>query len=121
MTAPPLLQRITTVADQLGLPIEVGLFTATPAPDTYLVATPLADLFDVFADNQPGIEVEEVRLGLFTKGNYLTERDRLTTALLEAGLTITARRYVGFEADTKYHHYGLDLAAHNPNNTLEGH
>lgn len=121
MTAAPLLQRITTVADQLGLPIEVGLFTATPAPDTYLVATPLADLFDVFADNQPGIEVEEVRLGLFTKGNYLTERDRLTTALIEAGLTITARRYVGFEADTKYHHYGLDLAAHNPYNTVEGH
>lgn len=110
MTATPLLQRITTVADQLGLPIEVGLFTVTPAPDTYLVVTPLADMFDVFADNQPGIEVEEVRLSLFTKGNYLTQRDRLTTALLEAGMTITARRYVGFEADTTYHHYGLDLA-----------
>lgn len=121
MIAAPLLERITAVADELSLPLEVGLFTATPAPDTYLVATPLADLFDVFADNQPGIEVEEVRLGLFTKGNYLTERDRLTAALLDAGLIITARRYVGYEPDTGFHHYGVDLAAHNPYNILEGH
>lgn len=107
----PLLERITAVADQLGLPIAVGLYTATPLPDTYLVATPLAD---VFSDNQPGVEVEEVRLSLFTKGNYLAERDRLTTAFLNAGLVITARRYVGFEPDTGFHHYGVDLAAHNP-------
>lgn len=63
-----------------------------------------------FADNQPAVEVEEVRLGLFTKGNYLAERDRLTTALLDAGLVITGRRYVGFEADTGFHHYGVDIA-----------
>ncbi|WP_456236391.1 hypothetical protein [Actinomyces mediterranea] len=107
------MERITVAADGLGLPIEVGLFTATPLPDTYLIATPLADLFDVFADNQPGVEIEEVRLGLFTKGNYLAERDRLTIALLEAGLTVTARRYVAFEPDTGYHHYGIDLASHN--------
>ncbi|MGJ9482073.1 hypothetical protein ACRQDV_06980 [Actinotignum sp. GS-2025e] len=119
MTA--LLERVTSVADGLGLPIAVGLYTATPLPDTYLVATPLADLFDVFADNQPGVEVEEVRLSLFTKGNYLAERDRLTAALLDAGLAITARRYVGFEPDTGFHHYGVDLAAHNPYNILEGH
>lgn len=109
MTA--LLERLTAVADGLGVPISVGLYTATPVPDTYLVATPLADLFDVFADNTPGVEVEEVRLSLFTKGNYLAERDRLTAALLEAGLVITARRYVGFEPDTGFHHYGVDVCA----------
>jgi hypothetical protein len=118
MTA--LLERITTVADHLGLPIAVGLYTATPVPDAYLVATPMVDLFDVFADNQPGVEVEEVRLSLFTKNNYLEARDRLTVALLEAGLTVTARRYVGFEPDTGFHHYGVDLAAHNPYTLLEG-
>lgn len=118
MTA--LLERITVVADRLGLPIAVGLYTATPLPDTYLVATPLADVFDVFADNQPAVEVEEVRLSLFTKNNYLEARDRLTAALLEAGLVIAARRYVGFEPDTGFHHYGVDLAAHNPYNILEG-
>ncbi|QOQ39400.1 hypothetical protein [Trueperella pecoris] len=112
MTA--LLERLTDVADQLGLPIAVGLYTHAPAPGTYLVATPIADTFDVFADNTPDVEVEEVRLALFTKGNYLPERDRITAALLEAGLAITARRYIGFEADTGFHHYALDVAAYTP-------
>ncbi|AHI22086.1 hypothetical protein FYJ24_08370 [Actinomycetaceae bacterium WB03_NA08] len=111
MTA-PLLEQLTAIADQEGLPIAVGLFTDSPAPATYLVATPLSDVFDVFADNRPGVEIEEVRLAVFTTGNYLTTRDRLTRGLLDADLTVTARRYVGFEADTGYHHYAIDVASH---------
>ena len=112
MTSTPLLEQVTQIASQLGLPIAVGLYTYTPAPDTYLVATPLADTFDVFADNTPGAEIEEVRLSLFATGNYLPARDRLTHALISAGLTVTARRYVGYEADTGYHHYAIDIATH---------
>lgn len=108
----PLLERVTGVADRLGLPIAVGLYTDSPAPATYLVATPIADVFDVFADNTPGVEIEEVRLAVFTTANYLPIRDQLTKALLDAGLTLTARRYVGFEADTGYHHYAIDVASH---------
>lgn len=108
----PLLEQLMEIADELGLPFEVGLYTATPAPQTYLVATPLTDVLDVFADNQPSVEVEEVRLALFTKSNYLNLRNRITRALLDAGLTITGRTYVGFEADTGYHHYALDIATH---------
>lgn len=107
-----LLEQLTTLADDLGLAFEVGLYTSTPAPQTYLVATPLADMFEVFADNQPGLEVEEVRLALFTRGNYLDLRNRITRALLDAGLTITGRTYVGFEADTGFHHYAIDVATH---------
>lgn len=110
MTTVPLLQRLTAVADQLGLPLAVGIYADSPAPGTYLVVTPLSDVFEVFADNQPGIEVEEARISVFTKANYLSVRDRLTAALLEAGLTVTARRYVGYEPDTGYHHYGVDVA-----------
>ena len=110
MTA--LLEQVTGVADRLGLPIAVGLYTDSPAPATYLIATPLNDMFDVFADNTPGVETEEARLAVFTTGNYLPVRDRLTQALLDAGLTVTARRYVGFEADTGYHHYAIDIASH---------
>ncbi|WP_459589098.1 hypothetical protein [Corynebacterium camporealensis] len=110
MTA--LLEQLTQIADKLGLPFEVGLYTTTPAPQTYLVATPLVDVLDVFADNQPSVEIEEVRLALFTTGNYLDLRNRITRALLDAGLTVTARRYVGFEADTGYHHYAIDIASH---------
>ncbi|WP_297189586.1 hypothetical protein [uncultured Corynebacterium sp.] len=108
MTA--LLEQLTMIADKLGLLFEVGLYTATPAPQTYLVATPLADVLDVFADNQPSVEVEEVRLALFTKTNYLELRNQITRALLDTGLTITGRTYVGFEADTEFHHYTIDIA-----------
>ena len=97
----PLLETLTTVADRLDLPIAVSLFSASPAPDTYLVAT-------------PSVEVEEVRLGLFTTGNYLTWRDTLTHALVDAGLVVTARRYIGFEDDTGYHHYSFDISCHHP-------
>lgn len=110
MTA--LLEQLTTIADKLGLPFEVGLYTAAPAPETYLVATPLTDVLDVFVDNRPTVEVEEVRLALFTKSNYLDLRNRVTRALLDAGLTITARTYVGFETDTGFHHYAIDVATH---------
>lgn len=110
----PLLERLTAIADTLGLSIEVGFYQTTPLPDTYLVATPLVDMLDVFADNQPGVQVEEVRLSVFTTGNYLLTRDALTDALLDAGLTVTARRYVGFEPDTGYHHYSIDTATYQP-------
>ncbi|MDT3768163.1 hypothetical protein QS713_08835 [Gleimia hominis] len=108
----PLLEQLKIITDRLGLPFEVGLYTTTPAPDTYLVATPLTDTLDVFADNHPSVEVEEVRLAVFTTRNYLPIRDRITRALLDAGLTLTARHYVGFEPDTGFHHYAIDVAAH---------
>ncbi|MDO5722406.1 MAG: hypothetical protein Q4P06_07700 [Actinomycetaceae bacterium] len=114
MTHTPLLEQLTHMADGLGLPFEVGLYTQTPPPTTYLVATPLTDGFEVYADNTPGVEVEEARLSLFTRGSYLPARDRLTRALIDTGLTITARHYVGFEADTGYHHYVIDTATHHP-------
>ena len=110
----PLLETLTEIADQLDLPIAVSLFSASPAPDTYLVATPIADTLEVFADNTPHVEIEEVRLSLFTAGNYLTWRDTLTRALVDAWLVVTARRYIGFEDDTGYHHYSFDTSCHHP-------
>lgn len=110
----PLLKHLSHIAQKLELPYVVGLYAATPAPDTYLVFTPLADSLEVFADNAPEIEIEEVRVSLFTKANYLAVRDQLTRALVDAGLTVAARRYVGYEADTGFHHYSIDVATHHP-------
>lgn len=31
-------------------------------------------------------------------------------AVLNADMTITDRRYIGFETDTCYHHYAIDVA-----------
>lgn len=106
-----LLENLSHIAKKLGLAYAVSCYTDSPAPDTYLVFTPLTDSFDIFADNTPGIEVEEVRISLFTKTNYLGLRNQLTRALIDAGLTVTARRYIGYEADTGFHHYSIDVSS----------
>ena len=106
-----LLENLSHIAKQLGLAYTVSCYTASPAPDTYLVFTPLTDSFDIFADNTPGIEIEEARISLFTKTNYLALRDQITKALISARLVITARRYIGYEDDTGFHHYSIDVSS----------
>lgn len=104
-----LLSELNTIAGGCGIPVETGVFT-DPAPDTYLVLTPLSDSFDLHADDRPGINTQEVRLSLFTKGSYTKLKNRLVCALLGADFYITDRRYIGHEDDTGYHHYAIDVA-----------
>lgn len=106
-----LLENLSHIAKKLGLAYAVSCYTDSPAPDTYLVFTPLTDSFEIFADNTPGVEIEEARISLFTKTNYLGLRNQLTRALIDAGLTVTARRYIGYEADTGFHHYSIDVSS----------
>ena len=105
-----LLEILTRICGQLSLPVSVGNHAATPAPDTYVVLVPLAETFEVFAGDQPGAQVIEVRASLFTKGDYQEPSRALTNELLCEGVTITARRYIGYEDDTKYHHWAVDTA-----------
>jgi len=93
----------------LGLPVETGVFSDT-APDEYIVLTPLADTFQLHADNIPEIDVQYVRVSLFSRGNYLAMKRKIETALLESDITITGRRYSGHENDTGYHNYAIDVA-----------
>lgn len=91
------------------IPVETGVFFGVP-PNEYLVLTPMTDEFALYGDNFPLIEVSEVRISLFSKGNYLQRKRQITALLLGAEFTITDRRYVGYEADTGYHHYAIDVA-----------
>ena len=104
-----LLSELNTIANKYGVPVETGIFSDV-APDTYLVLTPLSDGFDLHADNRPGIDTQEVRLSLFCRENYTKIKNRLVKAALNADMTITDRRYIGFETDTGYHHYAIDVA-----------
>ena len=104
-----LLSELNTIAGGCGIPVETGVFT-DPAPDTYLVLTPLADAFDLHADDRPGIDTQEVRLSLFCRENYMKIKNTLVRALLAADVTVTDRRYIGHEDDTGYHHYAIDVA-----------
>ena len=91
------------------LPVETGVFSEKP-PDEYLVLTPMTDEFPLFGDNTPLVDLSEVRISLFSKGNYLQRKRQITLTLLDADFTITDRRYIGYESDTGYHHYAIDVA-----------
>lgn len=104
-----LLSELNAIAESYGVSVETGVFSDA-APNTYLVLTPLTDSFELHADNQPSVDIQEVRLSLFCRENYTKIKNRLVKAALNADMTITDRRYIGFETDTGYHHYAIDVA-----------
>ena len=104
-----LLADLNTIAGRIGLSVETGVFSGI-APTEYLVLTPLSDSFDIHGDNTPGVDVQEVRISLFTKGSYTKWKNTLVRAILAADITITERRYVGHDDDTGYHNYAIDVA-----------
>ena len=106
-----ILADIQSALSLLDIPIETGIFSDV-APDKYMVVTPLSDSFELYADNAPGFDVQEARISLYAKGNYTTEKNTIVRALLDSELSITDRRYVGYETDTGYHHYAVDVAKH---------
>ena len=106
-----ILSDVQRVLAPLDIPIETGVFT-DKAPDKYIVVVPLSDTFAVNADNAPTYDVQEARLSLYTKGSYTKAKNALVRALLTADITITGRQYIGYETETGYHHYNVDIANH---------
>lgn len=104
-----LLSELTEIAKRLKIPASTAVYSGKP-PDEYLVFTPLYDSFELHADNSPGIDVQEARISLFSKGNYNQIKSKIIRALISADITITARKYVGHEDDTGYNHYAIDVA-----------
>ena len=104
-----MLEELNTIVESAGLPVETGVFSKA-APDAYVVITPISEHFELFADNAPGMNIEEARLSLFSKGNYGPQKDLLVRMLLSAGFLVTERRYIGLEEDTGYHHFAIDVA-----------
>ena len=105
------LSDINSTLGKLDIPLETGVFSET-APDTYIVVVPLTDTFGVNADNSPTYDVQEARISLYSKGNYGADKNRIVRLLLSEDFSITGRQYIGFEADTGYHHYVVDVAKH---------
>jgi len=104
-----LLSDLQSMLSALDIPVETGVFKDI-APDLYAVIVPLTDSFDLHSDNAPGVDVQEVRISLYSRGNYVRVKNRIVRKLLAEGLTITERRYIGFETETGYHHYAVDVA-----------
>lgn len=104
-----ILADIQTALSGLNIPVETGVFSES-APDKYIVVVPLSDSFDLHADNSPGMDIQEVRLSIYAKGNYTKDKNAVVKRLLAADMTITDRRYIGYETETGYHHYVVDVA-----------
>lgn len=64
-----LLSELKSIAESLNIKVETGVFSDTP-PDEYIVLTPLSDSFEMHCDNLPEYEIQEVRISIFSKGNY---------------------------------------------------
>lgn len=103
------LAEIKTLLESLLIPVETGVFEGT-APETYVVIVPLTDTFELHADNAPGCDIQEARISLFSKGNYIKIKNSIVRGLLASDFTITDRRYIERENDTGYHHYAIDVA-----------
>lgn len=106
-----ILADIQIVISPLKIPIETGIFKDA-APDKYIVVTPLGDSFDLHADNAPGIDIQEARLSIYAQSNYQKDKNSVIKALLSNDFTITDRRYIGYETETGYYHYAVDVAKH---------
>ena len=104
-----ILEELRIVMRNLYVPCETGVFSE-PAPDTYAVIVPISDIFALHADNRPGVDIQEARISLYTKGSYTGIKNRLVNMLVARDFTITDRRYNGYEPEAGYHHYVVDAA-----------
>ena len=112
-----ILSDLVSIMDALDIPVETGVFSGKP-PDVYVVLTPLADTFEMYADNTPQYETQEARISLFSKGNYFRLKLQIVNAVLESDLSVTNRRYIGHDDQTGVHHYVVDCAKTYPMKNL---
>lgn len=104
-----ILAEVNALLKPLNIPIETGVFKSE-APDTYIVLVPLVDTFPFNADNMPQTDLQELRITLYSKSNYINLKNKITFKLLLASFCITGRRYNGFDTGAGYHQYTIDVA-----------
>ena len=104
-----ILSELKSLLSDINVPIETGVFSKK-APDEYIVLIPLADSYPLNADNTPQLDQQEVRISIFTKENYIKLKNSILKNLIMNFFYITDRRYNGFDADTGYYQYTIDVA-----------
>jgi len=101
---------ITAITTALGssIPIAVGMYETEPYPDKFIVITPLWDSYDDISDDAPLTETQRADVNLYCRGDYTITRDAIKVLL--SGFILLDRRYIGYEKDTKHHHYVFTIA-----------
>ena len=103
-----ILEEIINLISPLNIPIETGTFSED-APNSYIVLVPLVDTYPLNADDKPQIDKQEVRITIYTKSNYIHLKNQITARLISNYFYITERRYNGYDADTGYYQYTIDV------------
>ncbi len=109
-----IISSITTALSSLNLPAAVGMYEVPKGgsyPAAYIVITPLDERNDDIADDAPLTETSGVDVNLYMQGNYQATKGQMKNLLETAGFFIEDRRYIGYEPDTKHHHYVITVEA----------
>ena len=77
-----LLEKLISLFSQLDVPIETGIFSGQ-APEQYIVLIPVISTYELYADNLPEQDVEEVRISIYSKTNYLSIKRSLEKISLQ--------------------------------------
>ena len=80
-----ILAELNKILSVLDLPVETGVFSGK-APAEYIVLTPISDGVGVFGGDRPLIDVSEVRISIFTTGNYLAKVKKNSDLTVGRGL-----------------------------------
>lgn len=104
-----ILSDVKKVLEELNIPAMTGAFKDN-VKEKYVVLIPLADSYPISADNMPITDVQELRITLFSKENYIKLKNQLILSLLKNEFYITERKYNGYETDTGYYQYTIDVA-----------
>ena len=116
-----ILSDVNLLLSRLSIPVETGSMKQATS-DKYIVLVPLADSYPVSADNLPIADVQELRITIFSKENYIKLEENLRELYSEEEILsnklqnvsndfcITERKYNGYDADTGYYQYTIDVA-----------
>ena len=104
-----ILSEVKEILSPLNIPIETGVFK-DEAPDEYIVLTPLSDSYPLSADDVPQTDEQELRITLYSKNNYIRVKNQIIARCLTNYFFITDRLYGGYDTETGYHRYTIDVA-----------
>lgn len=104
-----ILEELNNILSSLDISIESGIFKGN-TKDTFIVLVPLTDSFLLHSDDTPQIDYQEVRISIFTKENYVVLINKIIKILIDNYFYITKRIYNGYETDTGYYQYTIDVA-----------
>lgn len=104
-----ILSEVNELLRVLNIPIETGVFKGE-AVDNYIVLVPLSDTYPFNADNKPEVDVQELRITIYSKSNYLKLKSRIQSIMLSNDFYITERKFNGYDTGTGYYQYTIDVA-----------